>query len=79
MERSDLNRLNTHLGLLPDSIKSVCTDKQIDDMLQRWPALANAHEAISDSRRRQIARNLQQTPSMAESHVSDELHDVPAS
>ena len=52
MGMSDFNRLNSHLGMQPDSLKPVGIDRQVDDTLRRWPTLAMAYEAMSASRGR---------------------------
>ena len=79
MGMSDFNRLNSHMGMSPDSIKPVDIDRQVDDTLRRWPTLAKAYEAISASRAAQHQPSQEQTASGLDSCDAFEVRDLPVS
>lgn len=79
MGMSDFNRLNSHLGMLPDTMKSVGIDRQVDDTLRRWPTLAIAYEAMAASRARKHELGQEQAISGQDSCDAFDVRELPAS
>ena len=79
MGKSDFDRLGSHLGLSPESIKPVSADREVDAMLNRWPTLAVGFDTFIAIRNRRIELSREQGLHQPERPDSLDFRDISAS